>query len=163
MAMKNLDDLFVHMLRDMYYAERQIQKTLPRMARKAQSKELREAFEHHAEETGDQIEKLERIFEMRELKPRGVTCEAMNGILEEAKEIMSETEDKDALDAGMIASAQAVEHYEISRYGTMAAWAKQLGMDEAAGIIGEILAQEKQTDEKLSQLAEAALNKQAAA
>lgn len=163
MPMKNLDDLFVHMLRDVFYAERQIQKTLPRMARKAQSEELREAFEQHAEETGEQIEKLERIFEMRDLKPRGTTCDAMNGILEEAKEIMSECEDKDALDAALIASAQAVEHYEIARYGTMAAWARQLGMDEAASIIAEILTQEKATDDKLSQLAETSLNQQAAA
>ena len=162
MAMKNLDDLFVHMLRDIYYAERQIQKTLPRMARKAGSDELKAAFEQHAEETGEQLEKLEKIFEMRELKPRGVTCDAMNGILEEAKEIMSETDDKNALDAGMIAAAQAVEHYEISRYGTMAAWAKQLGMNDAAKLIGEILDQEKETDAKLSKLAESALNKQAA-
>jgi ferritin-like metal-binding protein YciE len=160
--MKNLDDLFVHMLRDIYYAERQIQKTLPKMARKAGSDELKAAFEQHAEETGAQIEKLEKIFELRDLKPRGVTCEAMNGILEEAKEIMSEIEDKDALDAGMIAAAQAVEHYEITRYGTMAAWAKQLGMNDAAQLIGEILDQEKQTDAKLSKLAESALNKQAA-
>jgi ferritin-like metal-binding protein YciE len=162
MAMKSLDDLFVHMLRDMYYAEKQALKALPKMAKKASSDALREAFELHQQETEEQIEKLELVFEMRDLKPRGVTCEAANGIIEEAKEIMEEAQDPSARDAGMIAAAQALEHYEISRYGTMVAWANQLGLSDAAKIFGQILDQEKSTDAKLTKLAEEALNKQAA-
>jgi ferritin-like metal-binding protein YciE len=162
MALKNLDDLFTHMLRDTYYAEKQLLKALPKMARKAESAELREAFEQHAQETEGHIENLEKIFEMRELKPRGVTCEAMNGMIEEAKEIMDEIEDKNALDAGMIAAAQAVEHYEISRYGTMIAWANQLGLKDAVPLLQQTLEQEKATDEKLTMLAEGGGNQRAA-
>ena len=135
MAMKSLDDLFVHFLRDMYYAEKQILKTLPKMSRKADSDELREAFEHHRDETEEHVANLEQIFEMLELKPRGVTCEAIDGILEEGKEIMTEAEDADTRDAGMIAAAQAVEHYEITRYGTLIAWATQLGKADAAKLL----------------------------
>jgi ferritin-like metal-binding protein YciE len=162
MAMKSLNDLFIHMLRDMYYAEKQAQKALRKMAKSASSDELKQAFEHHRQETEEQIEKLEQVFEMMDLKPRGVTCEAINGIIEEAQEIMSECEDENAADAGMIAAAQAVEHYEISRYGTMVAWANQLGRTDAAKVFGEILDQEKAADAKLSKLAEEALNRQAA-
>lgn len=162
MAMKTLDDLLVHMLRDIYYAEKQIIKVLPRMARKADSATLREAFEAHLSETETHVETLEKVFEMRDLKPRGVTCEAINGIIEEGKEIMAETEDPSARDAGMIAAAQAVEHYEITRYGTMIAWARQLGWDEAAKLLEATLAQEHAADQKLTKLAEAVLNRQAA-
>lgn len=162
MAMKTLDDLFVHMLRDMYYAEKQVLKALPKMARKAQSEALRAAFEEHLQETEGQIEALEKIFELRELKPRGVTCDAINGIIEEAREIMSEAEEPAALDAGMIAAAQAVEHYEISRYGTMIAWATQLGEREAAEHLQAILEQERAADRKLTALAEETLNRKAA-
>lgn len=163
MAIKSLDDLFVHFLRDMYYAEKQILKALPRMARKAESEELRAAFEQHRDETEKQVERLEKIFEMREMRPRGITCEAIDGIIEEAKEIMSETQDPATRDAGMIAAAQAVEHYEITRYGTMCAWAKQLGMDEAEKLLRETLEEESNTDELLTELAEKSLNKEAAA
>jgi ferritin-like metal-binding protein YciE len=163
MAMKTLNDLFVHMLRDMYYAEKQILKALPKMARKADSEQLREAFEQHLQETEGQVERLERVFEMCELRPRGVTCEAINGIIEEAKEIMSEAEEANVRDAGMIAAAQAVEHYEITRYGTMIAWARQLGMEDAASILQETLDQEYSADQKLSKLAEEALNREAVA
>lgn len=162
MALKTLDDLFVHMLRDMYYAEKQILKNLPKMARKAKSPELREAFETHQTETEGHVDSLEKVFEMHDLRARGVTCDAMEGILSETKEIMSETEDPEALDAGMVAAAQAVEHYEIARYGTMVAWAKQLGMKDAANLLQKTLDQEQATDAKLSKLAEQMLNRQAA-
>ena len=124
MPLKSLDDLFMHFLRDIYYAERQILKALPRMARKADSDQLRDAFESHQAETELHVANLEKVFELLEVRARGVTCEAIDGILEEGKEIMAEAEAPDALDAGMIAAAQAVEHYEITRYGTLIAWAK---------------------------------------
>jgi ferritin-like metal-binding protein YciE len=162
MPMKSLDDLFVHFLRDMYYAEKQILKNLPKMARKAEAPELREALEHHHGETEQHVQNLEQVFEILDLKPRGVTCDAIEGILSEARDIMSETEDNNARDAGMIAAAQAVEHYEITRYGTMVAWAKQLGMDGAAKLIQQNLEQEYAADEKLTSLAESTLNRQAA-
>ncbi len=162
MAMNNLNDLFVHFVRDMYYAEKQILKTLPKMAKKADSDQLGKAFEHHRAETEGQIENLEKVFELLDLKPRGVTCEAIKGILEEGKEIMEEAGDNDTRDAGMIAAAQAVEHYEITRYGTMVAWAKRLGMADAAKLLQANLDQEYAADTKLSKLAEGSLNKQAA-
>ncbi|SER98020.1 Ferritin-like metal-binding protein YciE [Tranquillimonas rosea] len=160
--MKDLNALFTHFVRDIYYAERQILKTLPKMARKAQSPDLREAFEMHHEETEGQIERLEQVFELLDLKPRGVTCEAIDGILAEGKEIMEETDSPDARDAGMIAAAQAVEHYEITRYGTMISWARQLGLTDAAELLQSTLEQEYAADDKLSKLAEGALNKEAA-
>ena len=162
MAMNSLHDLFVHFVRDIYYAEKKVLKTLPRMARKADSDALRDAFEEHQQETEKQIENLEAVFEVLELKPRGVTCEAIDGILEEGKEIMSETSDHDARDAGMIAAAQAVEHYEITRYGTMVAWANQLDLPKAAKLLQANLDQEYAADRKLSELAEVQLNREAA-
>jgi ferritin-like metal-binding protein YciE len=162
MAMNSLHDLFVHFVRDIYYAEKKVLKTLPRMARKAESDALRDAFEEHQQETEKQIENLEAVFEVLDLKPRGVTCEAIDGILEEGKEIMSETSDPDARDAGMIAAAQAVEHYEITRYGTMVAWANQLDLPKAAKLLQANLDQEYAADRKLSELAEVQLNREAA-
>jgi ferritin-like metal-binding protein YciE len=162
MAMKTLEDLFVHFLRDMYYAEKQILKTRPKMARKAESEQLRDAFEQHREETEGQVESLEKVFEMLELKARGVTCDAINGIIEEGKEIMSEAETPDTCDAGMIAAAQAVEHYEITRYGTLIAWGEQLGKTDAVELLKEILEQEVATDKKLTDLAVSTLNREAA-
>lgn len=162
MALKTLDDLFVHFLRDIYYAEKQVLKTLPKMARKADSPELREAFEHHRDETEGQIERIEKVFEMLDLKPRGVTCDAIEGILDEGKEIMSEAQTPEALDAGMIAAAQSVEHYEITRYGTLIAWAEQLGKKDAAKLLKENLDQESAADSKLTDLAVSALNSEAA-
>jgi len=162
MAMKTLNDLFVHFVRDIYYAEKQVLKTLPKMARKADSDKLREAFEHHREETETQIDNLEKVFEILGMKPRGVTCEAIDGILEEGKEIMEEATDADARDAGMIAAAQAVEHYEITRYGTLVAWARRLGMSKAVPLLQANLDQEYAADKKLSDLAESGLNQQAA-
>lgn len=160
--MKDLDQLFKHFLRDMYYAEKQVEKTLPKMARKADSAELREAFEHHLEETREQIDNLEKVFDALGLKARGVTCEAINGILEEGKEIMDEAEDGDTRDAGMIAAAQAVEHYEITRYGTMISWAKTLGKEDVISLLQANLDQEYAADDKLTKLAESTLNREAA-
>ncbi|MFC3135390.1 ferritin-like domain-containing protein [Microbaculum marinum] len=160
--MNNLNELFVHFVRDMYYAEKQILKTLPKMARKAGSDKLREAFEHHRKETESHIENLEKVFGLLDLKPRGVTCDAIEGILEEGKEIMDEAGDAESCDAGMIAAAQAVEHYEITRYGTMIAWAKRLGMKEAVKHLEANLKQEYAADEKLTKLAEQSVNKLAA-
>ena len=162
MALKNLDDLLEHMIKDIYYAEKQIEKELPKMAKKADSDELRKAFEQHAQETRQQIENLEKAFEKLGKKPKGEKCLAMDGILAEGKEIMDEIEDADALDAGMIASAQAVEHYEITRYGTIVSWAKHLGHDEIARLAQKNLDQEYATDEKLTKLAESRLNREAA-
>ncbi|MBF9033649.1 DUF892 family protein [Rhodobacterales bacterium HKCCE2091] len=160
--MKDLDGLFTHFLRDIYYAEKQVLKALPKMARNADSEDLREAFESHLEETEQQVENLEKVFELLGLKPRGETCPAINGIIEEAKEIMDEAETGDARDAGMIACAQAVEHYEITRYGTLIAWAGTLGHDEAVSLLQENLGQEYEADRKLSDLGETTLNREAA-
>ena len=162
MSMKNLEELFVHFLRDMYYAEKQVLKTLPKLARKADSNDLRKALETHHAETETQIANLEKVFEMLDLKARGETCAAMDGILEEGQDIVTETTDADARDAGMIASAQAVEHYEITRYGTMVAWANELGRKDAARLLQANLDQEYAADRKLSELAEKRLNREAA-
>jgi ferritin-like metal-binding protein YciE len=162
MAMTSLNDHFVHFLRDMYYAEKQILKALPKMARKADAAELREAFEHHLGETEDHVANLEKVFEGLDLRARGVTCDAIVGILEEGKDIMTEASDPDVRDAGMIAAAQAVEHYEITRYGTLVAWAKQLGMPDAAKLLQANLDQEHKADTKLSELAVRGLNREAA-
>ena len=160
--MKTFDDLFEHFLRDIYYAERQILKALPKMARKAESKELKAAFEEHQHETEGQVEILREVFDALGKKAGGVTCEAIEGILEEGEEIMSETEDAEVRDAGMIAAAQAVEHYEITRYGTLIAWARQLGHDEVVEKLETILKQEKAADDKLNGLAQDKVNRKAA-
>ena len=161
-ATKSLEDLFVHLLKDIYYAEKQILKALPKMAKKADSDELREAFEHHLEETRGQVERLEQVFALCDLKPTAKSCPAIKGILEEGEEDMKEAKDPDVLDAGMIADAQAVEHYEIARYGTMIAWAEQLGMKEAVALLQQTLEQEYNADRLLTELAEGRLNRQAA-
>jgi ferritin-like metal-binding protein YciE len=160
--MKDLEGLFKHFLRDIYYAENKVLGTLPKMAQKADAKDLRDAFKSHHKETKGQIANLKKVFKAMDLKPRGVTCDAINGILDEGKEIMKECEDPDACDAGMIAAAQAVEHYEITRYGTLIAWARQLGMKDEAKLLKENLNQEYGADKKLSRLAESTLNRQAA-
>jgi len=157
---KDLEALFKHFLRDMYYAENKILDSLPKMAKEADAKELRDAFNSHQKETKGQVSNLEKVFKALDLKPRGVTCQAINGILDEAKEIMKECDDADTRDAGMIAAAQAVEHYEITRYGTMVAWATQLGMKNEATLLQANLDQEYAADKKLSMVAESALNKQ---
>jgi ferritin-like metal-binding protein YciE len=161
-ATKSLEDLFVNLLKDIYYAEKQILKALPKMAKKADSDELRQAFEHHLEETKGQVERLEQVFALCELRPTAKTCTAIMGILEEGEEDMKEAKDPDVLDAGMIADAQAVEHYEIARYGTMIAWAKQLGMDDAASLLEQTLEQEYNADRTLTDIAEGSLNREAA-
>ena len=159
---KSLEDLFVNLLKDIYYAEKQILKALPKMAKKADSDDLREAFEHHLQETKGQVERLEQVFALCELKLTAKACPAIKGILEEGEEDMKEAKDPDVLDAGMIADAQAVEHYEIARYGTMIAWAKQLGMNDAARLLQQTLEQEYNADKTLTELAETSLNREAA-
>jgi ferritin-like metal-binding protein YciE len=162
MAEKNLKDLFLDTVKDIYFAEKQIVKSLPKMAKAANSDELRAAFEKHQDETEVQIERLEHIFELLGKPVRGKTCDAILGILDEGKEIMDEYKGTDALDAGLLAAAQAVEHYEISRYGTLKAWATKLGMKDAAKLIDLTLSEEKSTDVALTRLAESAVNAEAA-
>lgn len=159
---KDLKSLFEDTLRDIYYAERQILKTLPKMAKAANSQELAQGFEHHRQETETHVERLEQIFEMLDKRPRGKTCDAILGIIEEGKEVMDEYKDASALDAGLTAAAQAVEHYEIARYGTLKSWAQQLGMDDAVQLLDQTLSEEKATDEKLTALAQADVNARAA-
>ena len=159
---KTLDDLFVHTLQDIYYAENQIAKALPKMISKATDPQLKKGFENHLAETQTQIKRLERVFEMHGQPVKGVTCAAMDGILEEATETMGDVADKDVLDAAMLASAQAVEHYEITRYGTLIAFAKQLGRPDCAGVLQENLDEEKATDQRLTAIAESRVNRQAA-
>jgi len=161
-ALKSLEDLFVNLLKDMYYAEKRILKALPKMAKKADSEELRQAFVHHLKETQGQVERLEQVFALCQRKPSGKTCPAIKGIIEEGEEDMKDAKDPDVLDAGMIADAQAVEHYEIARYGTMIAWARQLGMNDAASLLEQTLEQEYNADRLLTELAEGRLNRQAA-
>jgi ferritin-like metal-binding protein YciE len=160
---KDLNDLFLDTLKDIYYAEKQILKALPKMAKAASSDKLRAAFEKHAAETEGQIERLEQVFEMLDKPARGKTCDAILGILDEGKEIMDEYKGTDALDAGMLAAAQAVEHYEISRYGTLKTWASELGMNDAARLLDQTLKEEEKTDQALTQLAKTAVNLAAAA
>lgn len=162
MAEKTLNDLFIDTLKDIYFAEKQIVRALPKMAKAAQSDKLRAAFEKHQQETEGQIERLEQIFEICGKPARGKTCEAIQGIIEEGKEIMDDYEETPALDAGLLAAAQAVEHYEISRYGTLKSWAAKLGMRDAVQLIDKTLAEEKKTDELLTKIAETAVNAEAA-
>ena len=162
MAEKDLKALFLHQLKDTYFAETAILKALPQMAEAAESEELRGAFAVHLKETEGQVRRLEQIFELVGEKPEGIPCKAIQGIIEEGQEILQEFEDGEALDAGLIAAAQAVEHYEIARYGTLLAWAKQLGLSEAQGLIEETLVEEENTDQVLSELAEDAINPAAA-
>ncbi len=150
---KTLEDMFHDMLKDVYYAEKQIVKALPKMAKAANSAELKAAFTAHKAETEGQIERLSEVFELAGKPPRGKTCDAILGILEEGKAVMEDYADSPALDAGLVASAQAVEHYEMARYGTLRAWALQLGMKEAAALLGATLAEETKTDQVLSRLA----------
>lgn len=160
---KDLNDLFHETLKDIYYAEKQILRALPRMAKNAQSDELRQAFEQHRTETEGQIERLEKVFESIGKSPRGKTCDAIIGIIDESKEVIEDFANSDALDAGLLAAAQAVEHYEISRYGTLRTWATQLGLTEAASLLDETLEEEKRTDTLLSKLATSSVNNQAKA
>jgi ferritin-like metal-binding protein YciE len=160
---KTLDDLFVDTLKDIFYAEKQILKALPKMAKAANSDQLRAGFEKHRDQTESQIERLEGVFDSIGVAARGKTCDAIIGILEEGKSIMEEFEDSPALDAGLVAAAQAVEHYEIARYGTLIAWAKQMGKTDVVKLLQANLAEEEQTDADLSKLAQTSINKQAQA
>ena len=160
--MKDLSELFHHQLMDVYYAEKKILKSLPKMAEKAKDQALAEAFNHHFTETEGHIERLERVFEILDKKPKAETCEALDGLVEEAEEIIKDAKSDAVRDAGLVAAAQAVEHYEIARYGTLVAWAKQLGLKEAAELLQETLDQEYAADEKLDKLAADKINKLAA-
>jgi ferritin-like metal-binding protein YciE len=162
MADKDLNDLFLDTLKDIYYAEKQILKSLPKMAKAAASDQLRAAFEKHHDETEGQIGRLEQIFELLDKPARGKKCDAIEGILDEGKEIMDEYKGASALDAGLLAAAQAVEHYEISRYGTLKSWAGKLGMNETARLLDQTLNEEKKTDDTLTKIAETAVNAEAA-
>jgi ferritin-like metal-binding protein YciE len=159
---KNLDDLFVHTLQDIYYAEKQIEKALPDMIEKATNRELTEGFKMHLEQTKGHIRRVEQVFEMHGHKPKQVNCPAIDGIIEEANEVAGDVEDKQTLDAALIAAAQAVEHYEITRYGTLIAWAKQLGRNDCASVLAENLKEEEATDKKLTTLATRGVNAKAA-
>ena len=162
MTVKTMDDLFLHMLKDMYNAEKQLIKALPKMAKNSESTELKQAFETHLEETEGQVERLEKVFEMIGKRAQGKACAAMEGLVEEGKEAMDEIEDPEVLDAALLSGAQAVEHYEISRYGTMVAMANQLGLKDAAKLLEQTLEEEKKTDQILNQIALSSVNKKAA-
>jgi ferritin-like metal-binding protein YciE len=162
MPEKDLSALFLETMKDIYYAEKQIYKSLPKLAKAATSEKLRAAFEKHRDETEVQIERLEKIFELMGKPARGKKCDAIEGIIDEGQEIMQEYKGEPALDAGLLAAAQAVEHYEISRYGTLRTWADRLSMRDAVKLLDQTLAEEKKTDETLSQLAIAAVNAEAA-
>lgn len=150
---KSLSDLFLDTLKDIYYAEKQIVKALPKMAKAAQDPSLKAGFEKHLDETGGHVERLERVFDMLGVPARGKTCDAILGILEEGKSIIEDYKGKIALDAGLIAAGQAVEHYEMARYGTLKSWAEQLGLSDAAQLFAATLAEEKATDQALTKLA----------
>jgi len=158
---KQLDSLFHDTLKDIYFAEKKILGALPKMAKAAQSDELRAAFEKHEGETETHVERLEQVFEMIDAKPQGKTCDAIIGIIEEGQEVMKEYKGSPALDSGLLAAAQAVEHYEISRYGTLKTWAEELGLNDAVQLLDETLEEEKATDEALTEIAESVVNQQA--
>lgn len=158
MAEKLLDNLFHDTLKDIYYAERQILKALPKMARGAQSERLRSAFEDHRDQTETHVERLQKVFEIIGKPARGKTCPAIDGIIEEGEEVMAAFKGAPALDAGLIAAAQAVEHYEIARYGTLRQWAKQLGLKDAAALLEQTLEEKSSTDDLLTDLAESEAN-----
>jgi ferritin-like metal-binding protein YciE len=159
---QTFNDLFVHTLRDIYYAENQILKALPTMIDKATDPKLKQGFEKHFKETQNQVQRLERVFQLHGVEVSGVTCPAIDGIIEEANEVAGEVADKKVLDAALIAAAQAVEHYEITRYGTLIAWAELLGRNDCAALLRQNLEEEKATDRKLTTLAESSLNRKAA-
>ena len=160
---KQLDELFHDTLKDIYYAEKKILTALPKMAKAAQNEDLTAAFEKHEAETEEQISRLEQVFELIEQKPQGKKCAAIEGILEEGQEIIKEYKGSPALDAGLVSAAQAVEHYEMARYGTLRTWAQELGLDDAAKLLQETLDEEQATDEALTELAESVVNQEAQA
>ena len=156
---KTLDDLFVHTLQDVYYAEEKIIKALPKMIAKVSDPQLKSAFQTHLAETRNQVKRLEQVFKMHGQPVKAVTCPAIDGIVDEAEEIMSDASDAEVLDAAALAAAQAVEHYEITRYGTLIAWARQLGRADCASVLQETLEEEKETDLRLTEIAEARVNR----
>lgn len=158
---KTMNDLFLHTLHDIYYAENQIVKSMPDMIEKATNRDLSAGFKKHLEESKTHVSRLEQIFKLLNEKPKGTQCPAIDGIIKEANEIAGDVADKEVLDAALIGAAQAVEHYEITRYGTLAAWAQQLDRDDCATILHRTLEEEKATDEKLSKLAERKINRKA--
>src|ERR1041385_8666745 len=160
---KQLDTLFHDALKDIYFAEKKILGALPKMAKAAQSDDLRAAFDKHEGETETHVERLERGFAMLDAKPQGKTCDAIMGLIEEGQEIMKEYKGSPALDAGLLAGAQAVEHYEIARYGTLKTWAEELGLEQAVELLDTTLAEEKKTDEVLTEIAESSVNQHAEA
>ena len=158
---KQLDELFHDTLKDIYYAEKKILSALPKMAKAAQNEDLTAAFEKHQAETEGQISRLVQVFDLIDQKPQGKKCAAIEGILEEGQEIIKEYKGSPALDAGLLAAAQAVEHYEISRYGTLCTWAEELGLDDASKLLQETLDEEEATDQALTEIAESVVNQEA--
>jgi ferritin-like metal-binding protein YciE len=158
---KNLEELFHETLKDIYFAEKKILSALPKMAKAAQSPRLKAAFEKHETETDEHVARLEKVFEEIDKTPRGKTCDAIMGIIEEGQEVMKEFKGAPALDAGLLAAAQAVEHYEMARYGTLVTWAKELGLNQSVKLLQTTLGEEKKTDETLTQLAESQVNQHA--
>ena len=156
---KTLNDLFVHTLQDIYYAEQKIVKTLPGMIEKVSDPQLKQGFQTHLGETKIHVKRVEQVFQMHGESPKAVTCPAIDGILEEANEILGDVSDPEVIDAAALASAQAVEHYEITRYGTLIAWARQLGRNDCASVLEQNLQEEKATDKKLTEIAEARVNR----
>ena len=159
---KSMDDLFVHTLQDIYYAENQILKSLPDMIEKAADPKLKQGFQTHLNETKNHVKRLEQVFQLEGQSVRSVDCPAIDSILEEADDVIGDVDDKDVLDAAMIAAAQAVEHYEITRYGSLIAWARQLGRNNCAALLEQNLNEEKAADQKLTTLAETRVNRRAA-
>lgn len=160
---KHLRELFHDTLKDIYFAEKKILSALPKMSKAAQAKELKAAFDKHETETEGHVERLEKVFEEIDAAPRGKTCEAIMGIIEEGQEVMKEYKGTAALDAGLLAAAQAVEHYEMSRYGILRTWAEELGLTQSVKLLDATLAEEKKTDETLTQLAKSNVNQHAEA
>jgi ferritin-like metal-binding protein YciE len=159
---KTMNDLFVHQLQDIYYAEKQLVKALPKMAEKAADQQLKQGFLTHLDETKTHVERLEQVFQMHGAQVKAVDCPAIDGIIQEADEVAGEVADKSVLDAALINAAQAAEHYEITRYGSLIAWAKQLGRNDCASVLQKTLEEEKATDQKLTQMAESKVNLRAA-
>lgn len=163
MTVKTLNDLFVETLKDLYYVEKKLVKTLPKLAEKATSPELKQAMEEHLEETETHVQRLEQIFEMLDKRASAKTCEALEGLIRETDEVTGEIDDDQTMDAALISSAQTVEHYEIARYGTLACWAAEIGNTDIAELLEQTLEEEKAADEKLSMIAEDQINQRAAA
>jgi ferritin-like metal-binding protein YciE len=159
---RTLNDLFVHQLQDIYYTENQILKALPKMISKATDSQVKDGFTRHLEETKTHVSRLEQVFKMHNAEAKAIKCPAIEGIIAEAEDVAGDVEDKQVLDAALIASAQAVEHYEMTRYGTLVAWAKQLGRSDCATILQKTLDEEKATDAKLTSIAESKINLRAA-